>query len=86
MKKENIKEMSLFEKVKAPTPKKDKIIGKITTIIGGVCAITLTLGVVANPIGVTALAIGSLLFGGDAFLRAKKLDIESLKKLKENGN
>jgi hypothetical protein len=83
MKKENIEEMSILEKIEAPTPKKDKIIGKITTLIGGACAITLTLGVVANPVGILALTIGSIVFGGDAFFRAKKIDIESLKKLNE---
>lgn len=80
---EEIEKMSTAEKILAPTPKKDKIIGKITTIVGGVCAVTLALGVVANPIGITALAIGSILFGGDAFLRAKKVDIEALKRLKD---
>lgn len=83
MKKENIEEMSTLEKIQAPTPKKDKIIGKITTGIGTGCAIVLALGLVANPIGITALTIGSLIFGGDALLRAKKVDLEALKKLKD---
>jgi len=70
--------MNLLEKIKAPTPKKDKAIGRITTAIGTSCAIVLALGLVANPIGITALTIGSLIFGGDAFLRAKKVDLKKL--------
>jgi hypothetical protein len=83
MKKENIEEMSTLEKIQAPTPKKDKIIGKITTGIGIGCAVVLSIGIVANPVGILALSIGSILFGGDAFLRAKKVDIQALKNLKK---
>lgn len=64
--------MKLLRKIRAKTPERDKVIGKVSTVIGTTCATVLALGLVANPIGIVALTVGSILFGGKAFFHATK--------------
>jgi hypothetical protein len=58
--------MGLFKKLKSKTPKKDKVKGQVATTIGTVCGAILATGLVANPIGVIALTVGAIVFGGKA--------------------
>ena len=72
-----INSMNIIQKIKAKTPKRQKRIGKIATVIGTACATVLSLGLVANPIGIVALTIGAVAFGGKALHSA--IQVEPLK-------
>lgn len=65
--------MNLVERIKAKTPRKHKINGKLSTVLGTVCASVLATGLVVNPIGVIALTVGSVVFGGNAIYHAQKV-------------
>jgi len=65
--------MKIIERIKARTPRKDKKNGQLATVIGATCATILSLGLVANPIGIVALTVGSIVFGGKAFYHAQKV-------------
>jgi len=62
-----------FKRVGSETPPRDKNHGKISTVIGTTCATVLALGLVANPIGMIALAVGATVFGGKAIFHAQKV-------------
>ncbi len=64
----------LFKRITKKTPKKDKLIGKISTAIGTTCGIVLATGLVLNPIGIVALIVGATVFGGKAVYHAQKVD------------
>jgi len=66
--------MKIIDRIKAPTSKKNRIKGQISTVIGTTCAVVLGMGLVTNPIGIVALTVGSLLFGGDAVHRMLKTE------------
>ena len=73
--------MNILQKIKARTPKRQKIIGKIATVIGTACATVLSLGLVANPIGIVALTVGAVAFGGKALHSA--IQVEPIKESDE---
>ena len=62
----------LFKKIRKETPLKDKIDGIFCTKLGIICATVLATGLVVNPIGIIALSIGAVVFGGKAVYHAKK--------------
>lgn len=66
--------MRIVDKIRARTSKQNRIKGQVSTIIGGACAVVLGLGLVtvASPILFGVLAVGAVLFGGDAGKRALK--------------
>jgi len=64
--------MRIIRKIRAKTPQRDKAIGKISTVIGTTCATILALGLVVNPVGLVALTVGSVIFGGKALFHATK--------------
>ena len=64
--------MKFFDKIRKETPLKDKIDGIFCTKIGIICATVLATGLVVNPIGIIALSIGAVVFGGKAVYHAKK--------------
>ena len=66
--------MNIIERIKAKTPKRHKKIGKITTVIGATCATILSLGLVVNPIGIIALTVGAVAFGGKALHSAIQVE------------
>lgn len=62
----------LIKRIFAPTPKKQKFWGRISTAIGTGLATLLALGTVVNPVGITLLTIGATYFLGDALYRGQK--------------
>jgi hypothetical protein len=67
-----MKKLNFFERILARTPKKEAQRGKLMGFLGTICAITLGLGVVVNPIGVGALVIGAVATGALALRDATK--------------
>jgi hypothetical protein len=67
-----MKKLNFLQRILAPTPKKEAQRGKLMGFLGTVCAITLTLGVVVNPIGIAALTIGAVATGALALRDASK--------------
>ena len=65
--------MNLIERIKAKTPRKNKVTGKISTVIGVACASALGTGLIVNPIAIVALTVGSVVFGGKALFDAQKV-------------
>lgn len=65
--------MNIISRIKARTPRKDRKNGQIATVIGATCATILSLGLVVNPIGIIALTVGGIVFGGKAFYHAQKV-------------
>ncbi|CAB4128024.1 hypothetical protein UFOVP104_11 [uncultured Caudovirales phage] len=65
--------MNIIERIKSKTPRKHKINGQISGVLGTVCATTLATGLVTNPIGIIALTVGSVIFGGKAVYHAQKV-------------
>lgn len=65
--------MNIVDRIKAKTPRKHKLNGQVSTVIGTVCASVLATGLVVNPIGVITLTVGSVLFGGKALYHASKV-------------
>ena len=65
--------MKLIERIKKRTPRKDRINGQIATTIGTVCGAILATGLIANPIGILCLTVGTIVFGGKALYHAQKV-------------
>lgn len=68
------KDKNLLERFEAPTPKKNKRIGRIFTAIGVVAGTLLSAGVVTAPIGITILTIVTAVSGGVAVFNGQKVD------------
>jgi len=66
--------MNLIQKFKAPTPKKNKIIGRVATIVAGAVGTLLTLGVVTAPLGVTILTITGAVASSVAVINGAKVE------------
>ena len=66
--------MGMIERILEKTPRKDKRRGKIATVIGTACGAVLATGLVLNPIGIIALTIGAVVFGGKAVYHAQKTE------------
>lgn len=64
--------LTLWQKIIAKTPRKNKVRGQLMTAIGTGASIALMSGVVTAPLGVLALAITAVLTGGMAFSDATK--------------
>ncbi len=69
----NVKDMDLLERLEAPTPKKNKRLGRIFTAIGVICGTILTAGVVTAPLGITILTIVTAVSGGVAVFNGQKV-------------
>ncbi len=68
----------MLRKIKGPTPIADKIDGQFCTNVAAKCASVLILGETYN-LGIPnaikiALVIGTVLFGGKAYIHAKKVE------------
>jgi uncharacterized protein YcfJ len=74
MKMKNVEEMDLLERLEAPTPKKNKRIGRIFTAIGVIAGTILTAGVVTAPLGVTILTVVTAVSGGIAVFNGQKVE------------
>jgi uncharacterized protein YcfJ len=70
----NVKDMDLLERLEAPTPKKNKRIGRIFTAIGVIAGTILTAGVVTAPLGVTILTVVTAVSGGIAVFNGQKVE------------
>ena len=67
--------MNIIEKIKAPTPKKNKRNGKLATVISGVAESIALSGAFDNrPVINMALHIVATVFGGIALNNAIKVD------------
>jgi len=64
--------MNLLEKIKAKTPRKNKIRGQIMTAIGTICVLILNLIEIQNIYIKTVIIILAVLTGGIAFKDATK--------------
>jgi hypothetical protein len=69
----NVENMDLLERLEAPTPKKNKRIGRIFTAIGVIAGTILSAGVVTAPLGVTILTIVTAVSGGVAVFNGQKV-------------
>ena len=70
----NVEEMGLMDRFEAPTPKKNKRIGRIFTAIGVIAGTILTAGVVTSPLGITILTVVSAVSGGIAVYNGQKVE------------
>jgi NADH:ubiquinone oxidoreductase subunit F (NADH-binding) len=70
----NVKDMDLLERLEAPTPKRNKRIGRIFTAIGVIAGTILTAGVVTAPLGITILTIVTAVSGGVAVFNGQKVE------------
>ena len=70
----NVEKMDLLERLNAPTPKRNKRIGRIFTAIGVIAGTILTAGVVTAPLGVTILTIVTAVSGGVAVFNGQKVE------------
>ena len=67
-----MQKFNLIQKIRAKTPKKNKVRGQIFTAIGTVCVLILNLIDIENIYIKTAIIILSVLTGGIAFKDATK--------------
>lgn len=74
----NVEKMGLMERFEAPTPKKNKRIGRIFTAIGVVAGTILSAGVVTAPLGVTILTIVTAVSGGVAVFNGQKVEKDEI--------
>jgi hypothetical protein len=70
----NVKQMDLLERLDAPTPKRNKRIGRFFTALGVICGTILTAGVVTAPLGVTILTVVTAVSGGVAVFNGQKVE------------
>jgi NADH:ubiquinone oxidoreductase subunit F (NADH-binding) len=70
----NVEEMDLLERLEAPTPKRNKRLGRIFTAIGVIAGTILTAGVVTAPLGITILTIVTAVSGGVAVFNGQKVE------------
>jgi len=66
--------MKLIDRIKSKTPRRNKRIGKPLGVLGTVCGAILATGLVVNPIGLVALTVGAIVFGGGAVYNAQKVE------------
>jgi hypothetical protein len=67
-----MQKFNLIQKIRAKTPKKNKVRGQIFTAIGTVCVLILNLIEIENIYIKTAIIILAVLTGGSAFKDATK--------------
>lgn len=70
----NVEKMDLLERLEAPTPKKNKRIGRIFTAIGVIAGTILSAGVVTAPLGITILTVVTAVSGGIAVFNGQKVE------------
>jgi uncharacterized protein YcfJ len=68
-----VENMDLMERLEAPTPKKNKRIGRIFTAIGVIAGTILSAGVITAPLGVTILTVVTAVSGGIAVFNGQKV-------------
>jgi len=69
-----IEKMSLIDRIKEKSSRKNRIKGQVKTVLGTACMVALTMGLVTNPLGIFALTVGALAFGGSAAMNAIKVE------------
>ncbi len=70
----SVEKMGLLERLEAPTPKKNKRIGRIFTAIGVIAGTILSAGVVTAPLGITILTVVTAVSGGIAVFNGQKVE------------
>ena len=70
----NVEKMDLLDRLEAPTPKRNKRLGRIFTAIGVIAGTILTAGVVTAPLGITILTIVTAVSGGVAVFNGQKVE------------
>jgi len=70
----NFEKMDLLDRLEAPTPKRNKRLGRIFTAIGVIAGTILTAGVVTAPLGITILTIVTAVSGGVAVFNGQKVE------------
>jgi hypothetical protein len=70
----NVEKMDLLDRLEAPTPKRNKRLGRIFTAIGVIAGTILTAGVVTAPLGITILTIVTAVSGGAAVFNGQKVE------------
>ncbi len=66
-------DLTNLEKIKAPSSRRNRILGQLKTIGAIVCGTILTLGVVTNPIGIVAVSVIGAICGKQAVSHAVKV-------------
>ena len=67
--------MNIFQRIKAKTPKRNKKIGKIVTVIGGACLLVAESGQIEHkPTLKLTLNVIGLLCGAKALYHAQKVE------------
>ena len=71
--------MKFLEKIKGKTPKKNKVIGQVVTVLGAVSLAIAESGIVDNrPLIKIGLEVLSVKFGAVAVYNAQKVEDESI--------
>lgn len=70
----NVDKIDFLDRLDQPTPKKNKIIGRIFTAIGVVAGTLLTAGVVTAPLGIAILTVVTAVSGGVAVFNGQKVN------------
>ena len=71
--------MNIFKRIKAKTPKRNKRIGRIVTVIGGACLLIAESGQIdQKPTLKILFNVIGLLCGANALYHAQKVEDESL--------
>jgi hypothetical protein len=65
--------MNLIDRIKRKTPARDKLHGKISTVVGVVCVTLLSLETFEDKTVVALLTVGAVLFGGKSIYHAQKI-------------
>lgn len=66
--------MKIIERIKAKTSKDNRVKGQVKTTVGLICVTILSAGIVTNPIGITALTVGTIICGVSAGQHALKVE------------
>jgi hypothetical protein len=65
--------MKLISRIKSVTPPRDKQKRDLLGTLGVICGAILATGVVLNPIGIAALTVAAIAFGGKSVYHAQKV-------------
>lgn len=64
----------LIKRIFSETPKKNKDKRNGLAVLGTVCGAILTTGLVANPVGIIALTVGTVVCGSGVVYHAQKVE------------
>lgn len=70
--------MKLIKRLKAKTPRDNKRVGRIASVIALVSGSILTAGVITAPIGITILSVVSAVSGGVALYNGQKVEKDEI--------